>query len=206
MVAFPHPVTSSVTISSTVPADVRSWAARFDRVHIDLGTGDGAFAVALARERYDLAVIGLDTCLDHLAGSPLRRPGNVRFVPLDALGWPLGSLPAAEAVTINFPYGSLLRGLVAGDAGLIARLDSLVGPGSRIEVRINASALLATRLDPEAGPGDIVRVLRQIDRLRVTSRALSQAELRAFPTTWSKRLGYGRPTMAHLITADCFVP
>jgi len=206
VVTLRQPVTAPVTISATVPDDLRLWVARFSRVHVDLGTGDGAYAVALARRHADLAVIGIDTCLDHLAGSPRRRPLNVRFAPLDALGWSPGLLPVANAVTVNFPYGSLLRGLVEGDSGLVERLDALLGPGSRLDVRINASAMHATGLDPEGGPDRIAHALRWIDALRVVCRELSQAELRVFPSSWAKRLGYGKQTTAHLITAVRFVP
>jgi len=38
----------------------------FDSVHIDLGTGDGAFALHLARANPGMAVLGIDTCLDNL--------------------------------------------------------------------------------------------------------------------------------------------
>lgn len=200
VVTLRQPVTAPVTISTTVPADLRLWVTRFDRVHVDLGTGDGAYVIALARKDPGLAVIGLDTCLDHLAGSARRRPDNIRFVRLDALGWPLGLLPGADVVTVNFPYGSLLRGLVEGDPELLARLNALLGPGSRLEARVNESALLATDLDPDAGPHRIMQALRRIDRLRVTYRPLPQAELRSFPSSWSKRLGYGKETSAWLIS------
>lgn len=201
VVTLRQPVAAPVTISSNVPADLRLWAARFDRVHVDLGTGDGAYAIRLARKHPDRAVIGVDTALDHLVGSARRRPGNVRFASLDALGWPLGSLPEAEAVTVNFPYGSLLRGLVEDDPGLVARLDALLGPGARLDVRVNASALLATGLDAASGPCHIARTLGRIDGLRLTRREMTQSDLRAFPSSWSKRLGYGKQTTAHLITA-----
>jgi 16S rRNA (adenine(1408)-N(1))-methyltransferase len=196
-----QPVTSTVTRSLVAPIDLREWASRFDRVHVDLGTGDGAYAMAHARKDPRLAMIGADTCLDHLAGSPRRRPGNVRFVALDALDWPVGLLPVANTVTINFPYGSLLRGLIHSDPALVARLDALLGPGSRLEVRVNASAMLATGLDPANGPAGIARALRWIEGLRVSGRTMPQGELRAFPSSWSKRLGYGKETTAHLITA-----
>lgn len=206
VVILRQPVTSTVTMSSMAPTEIRLWAARFDRAYVDLGTGDGAFAIQFARRYPGLAIIGVDTCLDHIEGSVRRRPSNVRFVTLDALGWPPGLLPVADAVTVNFPYGSLLRGLVEGDPALIERLDTLLGPGSRLEVRVNPSALLATGFDAESGPPAIVRALGRIDGVRVACRDLPQAELRAFPSSWSKRLGYGKETTAHLITAVRFVP
>lgn len=193
-------VTSTVT-TPQMPTGLRQWTRQFEGVHVDLGTGDGAYAIQLARKHPELAVVAVDTNLDHLAGSARRRPDNVRFARLDALGWPLGVLPMADTVSVNFPYGSLLRGLVEGDPALLARLAALLGQGSRLDVRVNASALLATGLDPVGGPGAIVEGLRDIDGIRANLRELGRSELRTFPSSWSKRLGYGKETTAHLITA-----
>jgi hypothetical protein len=66
---------------------------------------------------------------------------------------------------------------------------------------VNASAFVATGLDPAAGPAAIAATLRRLEGVRVTVRPMSQAELRAFPSSWAKRLGYGKPTNAWLVEA-----
>jgi tRNA G46 methylase TrmB len=105
-----HPNTSVWPATSIpTPSDHRLWATQFERLHIDLGTGDGKFAVHLARRNPTLGMIGIDACLDHVHGARRRHPGNVRFACIDVLAWPLEMIPAADAVTINFPYGSLLQ-------------------------------------------------------------------------------------------------
>jgi 16S rRNA (adenine(1408)-N(1))-methyltransferase len=176
----------------TLPA----WAAGFERVHVDLGTGDGAYALHVARSEPGTAVFGLDTNLDRLRGSRKRHPRNLRFIAGDALRYPVETVPVASTVTINFPYGSILRGLMEADPGLMARLDRLLGANGRLEIRVNASALTATGLDPDTGPGDIDAALRQLAGTRVTSRPMTQDELRSFPSAWAKRLGFGRDTVA----------
>lgn len=177
---------------------LRDWAATRQRVHIDIGTGDGVLALHLARMHPDTAVIGLDINLDRLRGAPKRNPANLRFFAADALDWPQDWLPAADAVTIAFPYGSLLRGLVEGDDRLVERLDALLRPGSQIDVRVNASALVAGGIDPAGAATDIVTALRRVDGLACRIAPLDRAGLRAFPSRWSKRLGYGRPADAWL--------
>jgi 16S rRNA (adenine(1408)-N(1))-methyltransferase len=194
------PQTSPIAASLTEPTGIRQLAGQHERLHIDLGTGDGKYAVQRARQDPGTAVIALDTCLDHLHGAARRHPHNLRFVSHDALSWPIGLFPVASVVTVNFPYGSLLRGLVEGDPGLMNRLDTLLGPGSRLEVRINESALVAGELDPVTAPETIVRALCQVPGLRLARRAMTQVELRAFPSSWAKRLGYGKATTAWLIT------
>ena len=156
------PATSFLT-----PSDHRRWATQFEHLHVDLGTGDGKFALQIARRTPGIGVIGVDACLDHLHGPRRRHPANVRFACCDVLEWPLEMIPMADAVTINFPYGSLLRGLFEGDDDLMIRLDALLGSGSRLEIRVNETALIATGLDPERGAQSIVSTLRQIDGLSV---------------------------------------
>ena len=192
---------SVVSITSSCPesTDLHRWASQYPRIHVDLGTGDGKFALHLGRQCPNTAVIGIDIALDHLHGALRRHPQNLRFAGHDVLRWPWGAIPVADEVTINFPYGSLLRGLVEGNRDLLARLDAVLGPGSRLEIRVNATAFIATGLDPASGPSAIARSLGHIADLRLETRPLCQAELRLFPSSWSKRLGYGRETTAHLI-------
>jgi hypothetical protein len=180
--------------------DLDTWLDDSRHLHVDLGTGDGRFAVDLARSRPDLAVLGVDTNLDALPGPRQRLPANVRFARADAREAPVYSR-GAVSVSVNFPYGSLLRGLVEGDVALLARLDCLLARPGRLEIRVNARALTGTGLDPAGAERAIVRSLRELDGMRVSSRPLAQAELRAFPSAWAKRLGYGRPADAFLVTA-----
>jgi len=192
--------------SGTPTLDITTWASGFEHLHIDLGTGDGRYAVHLARARPELGVIGIDTCLDHLHGSSRRMPANVRFVQLDAREIRIEAGTATRSVSINFPYGSLLRALVDADPALLDRLDELLGSRGRLEVRVNERALIDalpdTGLDPDGARHAIVQGLHRLKQIRVSSRPLDQAELRAFPSTWSKRIGFGRPTAALLIDAS----
>lgn len=200
MVLPGHTLSRPATANDT-SIDLTTWAPRFEHLHIDLGTGDGRFAIHLARTRPELGVIGIDTCLDHLHGSPRRLPANVRFVQTDARDAWIGEGPAATSVSINFPYGSLLRGLVDADPGLLDRLDDLLGSQGHLQIRVNERALIGTGLDPLGAQHVIVRGLDRLDRACVSTRHLDQAELRLFPSTWSKRIGFGRPTTAYLIEA-----
>ncbi len=181
--------------------EIRAWAGRFGERHVDLGTGDGKFALHLARERPEVGVIALDTCLDHVCAPRKRWPTNLRFVADDALAWPAEDVPPATSVSINFPYGSLLRGLVEGDEALLSRLERLLAPGGRLDVRLNASALEGTGLDPDTAWEDVARVLRRLSGTRVTGGPLGQEDMRRFPSSWAKRLGYGRRREAFEVRA-----
>lgn len=184
------PVVPAASRPQHTDLDLVAWMRRHARLHLDIGTGDGKYALHVARRCPDTAVVGLDTSLDHLRGAKRRYPANLRFLQRDACRPLDGGLPVAADVTINFPYGRLLSGLVEGDTALLALLDATVG--DRLVVRVNRTAFVATGLDPERGPAAILCNLRRIGGLVVTIRELDQAELRSFPSTWAKRLGFGR--------------
>ena len=194
-------IPSRSATADVASVDLTNWAARYRHLHVDLGTGDGRFAIHLARTRPELGVIGIDTCLDHLHGSSRRIPANVRFVRLDAREMRIGAGVQAASVSINFPYGSLLRALVEGDPALLGRLDDLLGPQGDLRIRVNERALIDTGLASVGAQQAIMRSLERLDQVCVSTRRLDQAELRAFPSTWSRRLGFGRPTTAFLVEA-----
>ena len=175
------------------------WAATYQNRHADIGTGDGRFALDLARRSPHTAVIAIDANLDRLRGSRRRDPENLRFIAANALDEQLASLPMVDVVTINFPYGSLLRGLVECDPALLGWLDALLAPGGRIEARVNATALTASGLDPSDAPAAIASTLRQIDGVGARTHPLTRTSLRTFPSSWAKRLGHGREQEAWLI-------
>jgi hypothetical protein len=89
--------------------------------------------------------------------------------------------------------------LFEGNDDMLVRLDALLGSGSELEIRVNETALTATGLDSSCGAQPIVTALRPLDGLSVNVRSLCQAELRSFPSSWSKRLGFGRVSNAFLI-------
>ncbi len=93
-VLVPRPETELlVEVALTLPADVRV---------ADVGTGSGAVALALADERPDLAVTGIDiseAALTVARGNELRLGKGVRFVRADLLDG-----EGFEAVLANLPY------------------------------------------------------------------------------------------------------
>lgn len=175
---------------TTSPEDIRAWTAGYGTVHIDLGTGDGTYAMHLARANPDMAVIGIDTCLDNLTKAARKGLQNLRFVSCDATEPPAWLHGNATSVTINFPFGSLLCALAEGDDEAHQRLFAVARPGARIEIRVNGSAAKELGI-----PLEIIR-----DRLRrIAARSVSVTvephhAFRRFPSEWAKRLAYGRPS------------
>jgi hypothetical protein len=175
------------TAAGFTAASLDAWLARYDDLHLDLGTGDGAFALALARLCPETGVLGLDTCLDNLTKPARRGRDNLRFLSCDATAPPLWLRGRAASISINFPYGSLLRALIGPESAPLERIAALGRPDARITIRINASATLVEGIPIEAARERLARAFGSVD-------VVPSETLRAFPSTWAKRLGYGRPS------------
>jgi 16S rRNA (adenine(1408)-N(1))-methyltransferase len=167
-----------------------------EHVLLDLGTGDGRFVDAWAQRNPAGLAIGLDACREQLAERSRRAPANVLYLIANALAVPAELDGLATRLTINFPWGTLLTGLLAGEPALCARLPLLARPGARLKVRLNAGALAEAGWMLEAGGTRIRQVLRTAGFAISAPAPLGAAELRACPTTWAQRLAVGRDPRA----------
>jgi SAM-dependent methyltransferase len=190
-----------VAALQTIPTPVRpahaalpAWLGQFEHLHLDLGTGDGAYALHLARTDPARAVVGVDTCLDNLAKPARRGQDNLRFLAADATDIPVWLWERADAVTINFPYGKLLRAVAGREPWPL-----LATTGAALAIRVNESAAVAEDI-----PFDdvVVGVRRTLGGRRAQLTVLPGTELRSFPSTWAKRLAHGRPTRMLVATAN----
>ncbi len=133
-----------VTLSEEELREIR---CRYQECLIDVGTGDGLFPYHHAREHPEGLAIGIDPVVDGLqklavkaqrkpakGGAPnlLLAQGAVEGLPAPLAGW-------ADTITVNFPWGSLLRALVEPEPVLLKRLAALGHPGTQITLLINVS-------------------------------------------------------------------
>ncbi len=182
-------------------AEVVAWAAAYGETTVDLGAGDGRFVRRLARERPALGAIGVDLNAENLGAASRGASGNALFVVADALALPEELNGVATRVTINFPWGSLLRGLLAGHPGLLAGLGAIGRGGTGLEIGLNAGALADAGWTLEAGTERVAAVLREAGVDVGATWLLGAADLRRWPTTWAKRLAFGRDPRASRIEA-----
>ena len=179
-------------------ADITAWAAGYEEIIIDLGTGDGRYVRHLATAHPTMGCIGVDLCHANLRETARRSPANALFVIADALAIPVPLHGMAHGVTIEFPWGSLLRGLLGGERTHIDGIAALGKPGLALDLDIclNAGALAEEGWLLEAGVERVATALRHHGISKVAMRWLGQAELRCLPTTWAKRLAFGRDPRA----------
>ncbi len=111
---------------------------------VDLGTGDGRFVYRMAQKNPEKFYIGIDANADNLAQTSTRaakKPAkggvsNALFVQAAIEDLPTELISVADEVHIHFPWGSLLRSVLLGDAALSgirkiakdgAYLESIIG-------------------------------------------------------------------------------
>jgi 16S rRNA (adenine(1408)-N(1))-methyltransferase len=171
----------------------------YDSIFIDIGTGDGRFVQHLAQTHPDCFVIGIDACRENLHEVSRRAPSNALLVIANAQALPVELSGLGAQITINFPWGSLLEGLLMGNMAMLDSLIAIARPDARLEVRLNAGALAELDWSLEAGGERVRDVLTANGFDMQWPITLSARDLKAYPTTWAKRLAFGRdPRAAYL--------
>jgi len=175
--------------------------AGYDNLWLDLGTGDGRFVRQMARENPGSFFLGLDACRENLRESSRSCPDNALFLIASAQDLPaeLNGLPTQ--VSINFPWGSLLDGLLDGDPGILGSLARVARPGASLTLRLNGGALSEAGWEAEAGIHQVTDTLWQAGFLVQEPVRMSASALRAFPSTWARRLAVGRDPRSWVISA-----
>lgn len=163
---------------------------------LDIGTGDGRFVQAMAKMQPKSVVIGVDACRENLVAVSRNTPENALFVIANAESLPHELNGIAQHLTINFPWGSLLEGLLNNESNLLNGLRRVMQPKAKLEIRLNSSALAQAGWRLEAGAEQVQAVLLNNDFAMKEARLMLAEELASFPTTWAKRLAYGRDARA----------
>jgi 16S rRNA (adenine(1408)-N(1))-methyltransferase len=110
-------------------------------VVVDLGTGDGRSVLSRAAAEPGTLVFGIDATAGSMAEASRRatRSGltNAAFLATGAEA--LSSVPwlagIADRVSVTFPWGSLLRGVLGLDDGaILCSVAAVLRPGGEIEV------------------------------------------------------------------------
>ena len=96
--------------------------ADYQEVLLDIGTGDGRFVRHMAAACPARFAIGVDACRENLRAHSRAAPANALYLIAEARALPHALDGQATAITINFPWGSLLGGLLASEPALLDRL------------------------------------------------------------------------------------
>ncbi len=170
--------------------------ATHQRIILDLGTGDGKFAFHHARAFPSHFVIGVDSCRENLRELSRIKQSNLLFIIASAQNLPRELDGLVTHITINFPWGSLLESLLNSDSNLMCGLESISRSSTCIDVRLNGGALAEAGITLEDGSRRIHDNLLQAGWQVKTPVAMQACDLRRFPSTWAKRLAFGRDPRA----------
>jgi 16S rRNA (adenine(1408)-N(1))-methyltransferase len=174
---------------------------------VDLGTGDGRSVLRRARAEPARLFIGVDPALDGLAAASRQaarradRGGapNALFVLAALEDLPAELAARAGAVTVWFPWGSLLRAVAAPDDAGLRALRALCAPGAALDVVFSLDGTRDAReavrlgLDGGAPATDLAAAYARAGFGAVRVAPLSRADLLAIPSTWAQRHAHGRP-------------
>jgi hypothetical protein len=154
----------------------------------------------LAERRPERFVIGVDACRENLREHSRTNLPNMLFVIACALELPCEFESLFSHVTINFPWGSLLEGLLACDTRLLYGLASVSALNAQIEIHLNSGALAEAGSNLENGAGIIYENLTRWGWDLKPPHSLDQDILKRFPTTWARRLAHGRDPRAVILS------
>ena len=97
----------------------------------------------------------------------------------------------ADEVTVHFPWGSLLRGSLAGDERVFAAICRLPRPGGVLTVMLSVTARDGRAPLDEADVARIRRAYRSSGLVLEEQRAVTRADVDAAGSSWGKRLDVG---------------
>ena len=176
--------------------ELKERLTNYKRITLDLGTGDGKFAFCHADKFPGHFVVGVDSCRENLHEYSRAKLPNLLYVIASAQDLPQELNGLISNITINFPWGSLLESLLIGDPKLMSGLASISRSVTTVEIRLNGGALTEAGWRLEAGAEKIYTNLLQAGwQINVPSLMNAHA-LRSFPSTWAKRLAFGRDPRA----------
>lgn len=176
--------------------------ANYKSIVLDLGTGDGRYARTLAEARPHWFVIGVDACRENLREHSQAKLQNLLFIIASAQALPCELKGLFSHITINFPWGSLLAGLLTGDPELMCGLKTISSPQASLKLRLNSGALAEAGKTLESGAERIYYNLLKAGWQLEHPVMMDAGALKKFPSTWAKRLAFGRDPRAMMMTAQ----
>jgi 16S rRNA (adenine(1408)-N(1))-methyltransferase len=151
--------------------------------------------LAAAARRPDTLAIGVDANAAAMADASRRahrrdRLPNALFVVAAAEHPPAALHGVAGSLTVNFPWGSLLRGLLGRDDAVLAGVARLMAPGAMGTVMLSVVPRDGVPPLPPAHELAAAYARHELDLVDV--RPATPDEVAGSGSSWAKRLRAGR--------------
>ena len=136
-----------------------------EKVLIDLGTGDGRFVLDMARENADFLCIGIDAAIENMtktsrvAAAKPKKGGvpNAFFLRGAAENLPGPFSGQIDFVSINYPWGSLMKIVSVPDVDEIKKIRQVCKPDAELSIFLNYSVFEDDDYLERLGLGDITK-------------------------------------------------
>lgn len=181
--------------------------AAFARVAVDVGAGDGHASLLRARRDPAIFAIAIDPSVDRLrdgARAALRQKlDNTLFVVSSIEALPRELHARADEVSVSFPWGSLLSGIVRATSDVLDPLAHLA--------KIDALVTMLLSVAPQDGRRtglptlDVAALAANAAAYRAAGFAIercalaSRDEVIVSASSWAKRLGHDREVIALML-------
>lgn len=187
------------------------------QIVIDIGTGDGHFVYHSARQQPEKFFIGIDanlSALDKVSQQIQRKPAkggaaNALFLQAAAEDLPVELSNIANAVQVQFPWGSLLRGVINGEFCILNNLRRICAPGATLTIitaldpQRDQSELARLGIEPPTAAylrGELLPKYQAVGFRPVNYGPLAPAAWPQLNTSWAKRLrGNTERALLHLV-------
>ena len=163
---------------------------------MDVGAGDGGYVVFRARTEPNTFAIAVDSSPDGLVSGAWRakraRLPNAAFLVEGVERLPPELTDVSNEVTIHFPWGSLLRGLLTADPAVVIPTARLLKNGGELRVLLSATARDGYA---DVRPESLIRIETQYAALGLELeevRPAAPSDIAASRSSWAKRLGPSR--------------
>ena len=151
-------------VAPLVPEDLAVLTEGRSGVLVDVGTGQGKFILDAAREDPDRLCVGIDAVAENMAksarnaGASPKKGGlsNALFVRAAAERLPGPFAGLADTVTVQYPWGSLMRIVSEPALDHLRALRGLCRDGAELSVLLNYSVFEDREYLERLGMGDIV--------------------------------------------------
>lgn len=181
----------------------------YQRVMIDLGTGEGEFVYRQAKAMPDTFCIGIDACKEGMLtySSKIKKitkqngSANLLYIVANAENLPLELENCADEIYINLPWGTLREGIVTGNQTLLNNIYRISKNNTKIEIRITYSstyekAVVCSRnlptLDMQYFKTSLKPIYKEQGFIIEQIKSVNNDALKTFDTKWAKKLGYGK--------------
>jgi 16S rRNA (adenine(1408)-N(1))-methyltransferase len=166
---------------------------------VDVGAGDGGYALHRARTEPTTFVIALDASPDALSDGAWRakraRLENAAFLVESVECMPRELARLADEVTVHFPWGSLLRGLLVADPLVVVPIARLLKDDGELRVLLSATGRDGYS---DVAPESLARIATEYAVLGLElqeTRPATALDIAASRSSWAKRLGASRPVV-----------